>query len=133
MEEDLAHLKQKVAAGADWVITQLFFDNADYFAFVKKVRALGITVPIVPGIMPVTNYAQVRRFTELCAAKIPAEMTQTLETIQNDAEAVVRFGIDYAVRQCKSLIEGGAPGIHFYTLNRTHSTAEILVKLKKQL
>jgi methylenetetrahydrofolate reductase (NADPH) len=129
-ESDLARLKEKAAAGGDWIITQLFFDPADYFRFVKAARAAGITQPIVPGIMPVTGYAQLKRFTALCGARLPAELTARLEEIQEDAEAVVRFGIEYGARQCRALLDGGAPGIHFYTLNRTRSTTEILSHLR---
>lgn len=132
-EEDLRHLVEKVRAGGEWVVTQLFFDNADYFAFVKRARAAGVAVPIVPGIMPVTGYAQLKRFTAMCGARIPAEMTAILEPIQNDADTVVSAGIEWAVRQCRELLEKGAPGIHFYTLNKTRSTAEVLNALRKRL
>jgi methylenetetrahydrofolate reductase (NADPH) len=125
-EQDLRHLKLKVDAGADFLITQLFFDNADYFSFVKEARALGIAVPIMPGIMPVTNVAQIKRFTTLCGAKIPADFLRELEAAQEDKEAVARLGIAHAARQCRDLLAGGAPGVHFYTLNRSHSTREIL-------
>lgn len=130
-EEDLARLLDKVRAGAEWVITQLFFENRDYFSFVRRARAAGITVPIVPGIMPVTGFSQLKRFTALCGAKLPPEMLRQLEAIQADAEAVIRFGVDYATRQCRELLAGGAPGIHFYTLNHSRSTREILATLRK--
>lgn len=129
--EDLAHLASKVKAGGDWVITQLFFDNKHYFDFVRRARAAGITVPIVPGIMPVTGYAQLKRFTALCGAALPEELMTELEPVQHDAEAVVRIGIEHATRQCRGLLEGGAPGVHFYTLNRSRSTAAILANLRK--
>jgi methylenetetrahydrofolate reductase (NADPH) len=128
---DMAHLAAKVAAGGDWVITQLFFDNKDYFDFVRRARAAGIAAPIVPGIMPVTGYAQLQRFTALCGAALPADLTAALEPVKNDAEAVVRAGIEHATRQCLGLLEGGAPGIHFYTLNRSRSTAAILARLRQ--
>ena len=128
-EEDLRHLKAKVDAGGDWVITQLFFDNKDYFDFVARARAAGVSCPIVPGIMPVTSFAQTQRFTAMCGARLPAELTEGLTPIQEDKEAVVKFGIEYAVKQCRALLEGGAPGVHFYTLNRTRSTATILSRL----
>lgn len=131
LETDLAHLASKVKAGGDWVITQLFFDNKHYFDFVGRARAAGITVPIVPGIMPVTGYAQLKRFTALCGASLPEELVAELEPVQHDAEAVVRVGIEHAARQCRGLLEGGAPGIHFYTLNRSRSTAAILANLRK--
>lgn len=129
-DADLMNLKAKIDAGGDWVITQLFFDNARYFDFVKRARALGIDKPIVPGIMPVANAAQLQRFTQMCGASIPAEMARDLERIKDDKEAVVRYGIDYAAKQCRELLQGGAPGIHFYTLNRSRSTATVLERLR---
>ncbi|MDE2237134.1 MAG: methylenetetrahydrofolate reductase, partial [Elusimicrobia bacterium] len=113
-----------------WVITQLFFDNADYFRFVARARAAGISAPIVPGIMPVTGYAQLQRFTRVCGAGIPEELSRRLDAVQNDPEAVIACGIDWAARQCRELLRGGAPGVHFFTLNRTRSTAEILRRLR---
>lgn len=130
-EADLARLVEKVRAGGDWVITQLFFDNADYFDFARRARAAGISAPIVPGIMPVTGYAQLKRFTSMCGAKLPAAMVERLEAIQENPEAVVAYGIEYAVAQCRELLAAGAPGIHFYTLNRTRSTTEILAALRR--
>jgi len=130
-DDDLKHLKEKVAAGGDWIVTQLFFDNKDYFDFVKRCREAGITVPIVPGIMPVTNYKQLQRFTGMCGASIPAEMLATLESIHEDKDAVVRYGVEHALKQCRELLDLGAPGIHFYTLNKSHSTQEILTRLRK--
>ncbi|MBI5240314.1 MAG: methylenetetrahydrofolate reductase [NAD(P)H] [Elusimicrobia bacterium] len=129
-EADLRRLAEKVQAGAEWVVTQLFFDNRHYFDFAAAARRAGITVPIVPGIMPVTGYAQLQRFTTLCGASIPARMREDLERIHEDADAVARYGIEWAVRQCRELLDGGAPGIHFYTLNRSHSTTEILGALR---
>jgi len=130
-EEDLKRFAQKVEAGADWAVTQLFFDERDYFSFVRRARSAGVRVPIVPGIMPVTGYPQLKRFVALCGTRIPPEMDERLAAIQNDPQAVTSFGIDWAVRQCRALLEGGAPGIHFYTLNRSHSTAEILSRLRR--
>ncbi len=130
-EADLANLVGKVKAGGDWVITQLFFDNKDYFAFVERARKAGVTAPIVPGIMPVTGYGQLKRFTQLCGAKLPPAMVERLEAIHEDADAVVRFGIEWALRQSRELLDRGAPGVHFYTLNKTRSTAEILAGLRK--
>ncbi len=128
-ESDLRHLKAKVDAGGDWVITQLFFDNRSYFDFVGRARSAGIRCPIVPGIMPVTSFAQTKKFTAMCGARIPEEMLEALAPIQDDREAVVRYGIEYATRQCRQLLDGGAPGIHFYTLNKSHSTTVILSRL----
>jgi len=130
-EEDLLHLKEKVDAGGDWVITQLFFDNRDYFGFVERCRGVGIQVPIVPGIMPVTNYQQLQKFTMMCGARIPDDMRAALEPIAQDREAVIRYGIEYAFQQCRELLEKGAPGIHFYTLNKSRSTQEILRRLRQ--
>ncbi len=130
-EDDLARFAAKSGAGADWAITQLFFDNKDYFAFVARARAAGVAVPIVPGIMPVTGYAQLKRFTAMCGARIPQELEDRLSAVQNDAEAVIREGVEWAARQCRELLDGGAPGIHFYTLNRSRSTTEILARLRR--
>lgn len=130
-DEDLRHLAAKVRAGGEWIITQLFFDNRHYFEFVAAVRRLGITVPVIPGIMPVTGFSQLKRFTSLCGASIPQTMSAELERIHTDPEAVVRYGIEWAVRQCRELLGQGVPGIHFYTLNRSRSTAEILAELRK--
>lgn len=130
-ETDLKHLKEKVAAGGDWIITQLFFDNAFYFDFVKRARNLGITVPIVPGIMPITSFAQTKRFTTMCGASLPRKMIEDLAPIASDKEAVLRYGIDYATKQCRELLASGAPGIHFYTINKSRSTATILSRLRE--
>jgi methylenetetrahydrofolate reductase (NADPH) len=130
-EEDLRRFVEKMAAGADWAITQLFFEARDYFAFVARARAAGVARPIVPGIMPVTGYAQLKRFTALCGTTIPAELDERLAAVQSDADAVAAIGVEWATRQCRLLLEGGAPGIHFYTLNRSRSTAEILARLRR--
>lgn len=129
-DSDLAAFAAKVREGADWAMTQLFFDAKDYFAFVARARAAGVSLPIVPGIMPVTGYAQLKRFTALCGTRIPAEMETELARIQADPDAVVRYGIDWAVSQCRALLAGGAPGVHFYTLNKSRSTAEVLKRLR---
>jgi methylenetetrahydrofolate reductase (NADPH) len=129
-EQDLTHLKQKVDCGLDFVITQLFFQNADYFAFVERARARGVRVPIIPGIMPITNLSQIERFTAMCGARIPQELRARLEAIRNDEEAVRAVGIAHATAQCRQLLEGGAPGIHFYTLNQSTATRAILERLR---
>ncbi len=123
---DLARLKEKVDAGASFVITQLFFDEQDYFAFVQRARAAGITVPIVPGIMPITNLAQIKRFTAQCGAHLPARLTAQLEPVQSDPVALRRVGVQYTIGQCRRLLAGGATTLHFYTLNRSTATREIL-------
>ncbi|HUK57162.1 MAG TPA: methylenetetrahydrofolate reductase [NAD(P)H] [Nitrospiria bacterium] len=129
MEDDLRHLKEKAEAGADFITTQLFFDNADYFRFVEKVRALGIRQPVLPGLMPITNYGQLQKFAAMCGARIPAELAGALETRQSDPEHVIRYGIDWTHRQARDLLDRGAPGIHFYTLNKSRSTEMILSRL----
>ena len=131
LPRDIEHLRQKVAAGVDFIITQLFYDNADYFAFVERARGVGIAVPLVPGIMPIINVAQIERIARLCGARIPTELSEQLHAAQDDASAVQTIGIDYATRQCRDLLAGGAPGIHFYTLNQSPATAAILAELRR--
>jgi methylenetetrahydrofolate reductase (NADPH) len=124
-EHDLAMLVQKVRAGADFLITQLFFDNADYFRFVERARAAGITVPIVPGIMPVVSTASIRRMTALCGAGIPAELGQALDRAGDDDDRTLEIGVEWATAQCRELLRRGAPGLHFYTLNRSPATRRV--------
>ena len=120
----------KVTAAKIALGKQLFFDNRDYFRFVERARAIGITVPIVAGIMPITNLSQVKRFTALCGAAIPGALLQKLERSADDEEAVRAIGVDYATAQCRELLAGGVPGIHFYTLNRSLATRHILDRLR---
>jgi methylenetetrahydrofolate reductase (NADPH) len=129
-EDDLRYLKEKVDAGVDFLITQLFFDNVLYFDFVERARAIGIDVPIIPGIWPITNVAQIQKVTELCGATISAEMRDELEARRDEPEAALDFGVAYATLQCAELLHHGAPGIHFYTLNRSPATRAILGALK---
>ena len=128
-EADLRFLKEKVDAGADVVITQLFFENDDYFRYVENLEALGVTVPIVPGVMPILSANQITRITGLCGAKIPPRLQALLDEVAGDDEAAVRMGIDFATEQIASLIEHGVPGIHFYALNRSRSTTAVLDNL----
>jgi len=128
-ESDLKFVKEKVDAGAVAIITQLFFDNEDYYRFVVDLRKLGVKVPIVPGVLPILSAAQVRRFTALCGAKIPAALEAKLVKVENDDDAAVEMGIEYASRQCEGLIKFGAPGLHFYSLNKSHSVAAICKNL----
>jgi methylenetetrahydrofolate reductase (NADPH) len=127
---DLAYLRRKVDAGAEFLITQLFFDNTSYFTFVQRAREAGVMVPIVPGIMPITNVEQIERFTKLCGAVIPAGLQEALEMRRGNDQAVQDFGVAYATLQCAELLRKGAPGIHFYTLNRSTATASILRALR---
>ena len=130
LEEDLAHLKYKVEAGCEYLITQLFFDNQMYFDFVARARAIGIGVPILPGIMPITNVAQVERFTKMCGASIPEPLMDELRRLKDDHDAVLALGVAHATAQCLELLQRGAPGIHFYTLNKSPATRTILVALR---
>jgi methylenetetrahydrofolate reductase (NADPH) len=129
--EDMKWTKLKVDNGALFLITQLFFDNRDYFGFVERARAARIRVPIVPGIMPITNVAQVERFTKMCGAKIPSELLDRLRRVQDDPAAVMATGIEHAIKQCRGLLEGGAPGLHFYTLNKSFATRSILAAVRR--
>jgi methylenetetrahydrofolate reductase (NADPH) len=127
---DWRHLKEKVDAGADFILTQLFFDNADYFQFRDYLTLkLGVSVPIVPGIISILSAAQIRRFTALCGARIPPPLAAKLDALANDDEAAAEFGIEYATRQCADLLAAGAPGLHFYTLNKDRATTRILHNL----
>jgi methylenetetrahydrofolate reductase (NADPH) len=129
-EADLEHLGEKVRAGVDFLITQLFFDNAVYFEFIARARAAGIGVPIIPGIMPITRVGQVERMASMCGSSIPDGLRRELHARGEDPEAVLDFGVAYATLQCAELLAGGAPGIHFYTLNRSPATRAILSALK---
>lgn len=129
---DLEHLKAKVDAGVDFLITQLFFDNEDYFAFVERSRDAGIHCPIVAGIMPITNVGQIKRFTQMCGASIPESLLARLDEADGDPQAVRAIGVEHATSQCRTLLARGAPGIHFYTLNRSTATREILENLRAE-
>jgi methylenetetrahydrofolate reductase (NADPH) len=127
---DLSNTRLKVDAGADFLITQLFFENAHYFRFVERARAAGIAVPILPGIMPFTNVEQVERFTAMCGATIPPPLRAAMQVRREDAEGALQLGVAYASLQCADLLRRGAPGVHFYTLNRSPSTRAILAALR---
>jgi methylenetetrahydrofolate reductase (NADPH) len=126
---DWQRLKQKVDAGADFIITQLFFDNQDFFEFRDHVTALGIKIPLVPGLLPILSTSQIKKFTTLCGAKIPAPMMAKLEALGEDNASVKAYGIDYATQQCAELLRSGVEGLHFYTLNHSHSTTAVLRNL----
>ena len=128
-EADLAHLKRKVEAGADAVITQLFYDNRDFFAFRRRYEQAGIRVPLVPGILAIINFAQVQRITTLCGAKLPPALVAQLEDRRDDAEAELKIGVAHAIRQCRELLDAGVPGLHFYVLNKATAPARILEAL----
>ncbi len=127
---DLDHLKRKVDAGADAVFTQLFYDNANFFAFRERYLRAGIGVPLIPGIMPITEFARIKRITSMCGAIIPNELAARLEAVQEDKDAQFEIGVEHAIRQCRELIERGVPGIHFYALNKSQACERILEALK---
>ncbi len=129
-EDDIRYLKAKVDAGMQFLITQLFFDNAHYFDFVERARAAGVDVPIIPGVMPITSYEGVKRMTTLSAAELPAGLERELDLRKDDPEAIAELGVSYATLQCAELLAGGAPGIHFITLNRSPATRAILSSLR---
>jgi methylenetetrahydrofolate reductase (NADPH) len=130
LASDLAYLKTKVDAGARFLITQLFFDNTAYFDFVAAAREVGIDVPIIPGVIPITSFGQVARICALCDATIPADLEAAMEALGGDEEAEALLGVAYAARQCEELLAGGAPGIHFYALNRAPATRAVLAALQ---
>ena len=129
--DDLRWTKRKVELGAGFLITQLFFDNADYFGFVERCEEAGIAAPIVPGIMPITNVAQIERFTKMCGATIPEALHERLRDVAEDPGAVMATGVEHAITQCRELLERGAPGLHFYTLNKSYATRSILAALRQ--
>jgi methylenetetrahydrofolate reductase (NADPH) len=127
---DWQRLQHKVSMGASFVITQLFFDNADYFEFTRHLREkLGCPVTVIPGILPVLSASQVKKFTSLCGAKIPPAMLARLEQLSTDDEAATAYGIEYAAAQCRELLDHGVTGLHFYTLNKARSTVEVIRRL----
>lgn len=129
-EADLKYLKEKVDAGADVVITQLFFDNEDFYRYVDDLKKIGVRAPIVPGILPVQSAPQVRRFTAICGARIPPRLERLLAKVEEDDEGAARLGIDYATEQGEGLLSFGVPGIHFYSLNKSRSVKAIFENLR---
>jgi methylenetetrahydrofolate reductase (NADPH) len=129
---DVSHLVTKVAAGASFLVTQLFFENDRYFSFVARARAAGITVPIVPGIMPITNYEQICRFTSMCGATIPPRLRAELESCADDPKALVELGVAFTALQCSDLLARGAPGLHFYTLNKSPAVRAVVAALRAE-
>jgi methylenetetrahydrofolate reductase (NADPH) len=125
-EVDLENLKRKVDTGADAVITQLFYNNADFLRFRERCEAVGIRVPVVPGMLPVTNFSQIQRITSMCGAKLPTEFVRSLEAAGDDDQAQFDMGVQFATRQAQALVDAGVPGIHFYVLNRSEAAAEVL-------
>jgi len=132
LELNIQHLRAKVDAGLDVVITQLFYDNADYFAFVERARRVGVRVPLVQGIMPITNWPQIERITTLSGNQVPPPLRAALERVRDDEAAAAEVGVEWATRQCRDLLRGGAPGIHFYTLNKSPATRAIFENLRRE-
>ncbi len=133
LDVDVENLKKKTDAGADAVITQVFYDNSSFFNFMIKTEQAGIETPIIPGILPITNYSQIQRMTELCGSKIPAALSDRLEKHKNDPDAVKEMGIEFAVYQCQQLLDFGVKGFHFYTLNKAYAASEILESISVEL
>ncbi|MCH2383920.1 MAG: methylenetetrahydrofolate reductase [NAD(P)H] [Pedosphaera sp.] len=128
-ETDWRHLVGKINCGADFVITQMFFDNADYFRLADYLKGQGVAVPLFPGIIPVANAGQIKKFSAMCGAKLPESFSSRLDELGDDADAVREYGIEYATGQCRELLERGAPGLHFYTLNKSKAVLQILANL----
>jgi len=129
---DMEHLKRKLDNGSQFVVTQLFFDNEIFYWFRDTARKMGITAPIVAGIMPITNVAQIKRFIGMCGAKIPHKLLLQLEAVESDPTATAEIGVKYAIEQCNDLIRNGVDGLHFYTLNKSRATVEICKSLQLQ-
>jgi len=130
--KDWDYLEKKVHAGADFIVTQLFFNNADFFNFEKEMRKRGVVVPIIPGIMPITNFHQIVKFTQMCGATIPEVLLKDLESVQDNGGAVEEKGVEFATKQCEELILNGVKGIHFYTVNKSKATKKIIENLKEK-
>ena len=129
LDSDMEHTKLRVNQGSDFLVTQLFYDNKYYFDFVDRANKSGINVPIIPGVLPILSTGQVRRFTALCGARIPAALDQRLEKFSEDDDAVRDLGVEYATDQVRELWDAGVPGVHFYVLNRSYSVSQILINL----
>lgn len=129
-DSDAHFLKQKILAGADFVITQLFFDNSSYFSYVDRLRKIDVNCRIIPGILPITDYEALKRFCERCGAIIPPEVQAIFSPIADNSDKILEVGIDFTVKQCRDLLDAGAPGIHFYTLNKIHPINRILQTIR---
>ena len=133
LEEDIEHLKEKVEAGGEFAITQMFFRNEDFFRFKELLQKKGIDIPVIVGVMPITNFKQIKKFADLCGATIPLELARRLSEVQDNPEEVFKIGVDYAIRQCEELLDHGVDGFHFYTLNRAEATERIIEALKDKI
>ncbi len=131
IDEDIKHLKFKVDQGVDFLVTQMFFDNAFYFEFVEKCKEAGINIPIIPGIIPIVNFKQIKKFSEMCGASIPPALGELMEEHKDNPAKKYQIGVDYAIQQCNELIKNGAPGLHFYTLNKSRATVDIFESIER--
>jgi methylenetetrahydrofolate reductase (NADPH) len=131
-ESDLRYLKEKVDAGADVVVTQLFYDNDDYYRYVEDARAIGVEVPIVPGLMLIQSSAQCRRIATMCGSKIPTDLEARLAKVEDNSDAALQLGIDYTTEQCEALLAYGVPGFHFYSLNKARGVSSVFENLQLQ-
>ncbi len=131
MEEDIHHLKFKVEQGVDFLVTQMFFDNSYYFDFVEKLTTAGINVPIIPGIIPIVNFSQIKKFSDMCGATIPMTLADSMEQHKDDPKKKYQIGVDFAINQCNELLRNGAPGLHFYTLNKSRATIDIFESIDR--
>ncbi len=130
MEWEIRFFKEKVDAGADFSITQMFFENRYYYEFVELCDRAGIEIPIIPGIMPITNFRQIKKFASMCGATIPQSLIERMEPVEDRPEEVAKIGVEFAIGQCEELLKNGVPGLHFYTLNKSRATIEIYSAIK---
>ncbi|MEI7480829.1 MAG: methylenetetrahydrofolate reductase [NAD(P)H] [Elusimicrobiota bacterium] len=130
LDSDIRALKTKIEAGVEFIITQLFFENRFYFEFVEKARKTGVSVPIIPGLMPLTSYKQLNNFPNMFSVLLPLEVKQNIQKYADDKDSLLKFSVEYASRQAEDLLKNGAPGVHFYTLNRSKATKEILKNIR---
>ncbi len=133
LDTDIYYFKKKVEAGAEFAITQMFFDNRYFYNYIEKLQKEGIDIPVIPGIMPITNFKQIKKFADMCGATIPGELIQKLQAVADKPEEIEKIGIDYAIQQCEDLLKNGVKGLHFYTLNKSKATIEIYNHIKDLL
>ncbi|WP_029519955.1 methylenetetrahydrofolate reductase [NAD(P)H] [Persephonella sp. IF05-L8] len=133
LDTDIHYFKKKVEAGAEFAITQMFFDNRYFYNYIEKLQKEGIDIPVIPGIMPITNFKQIKKFADMCGATIPGELIQKLQAVADKPEEIEKIGIDYAIQQCEDLLKNGVKGLHFYTLNKSKATIEIYNRIKDLL
>ena len=133
LDTDIHYFKKKVEAGAEFAITQMFFDNRYFYNYIEKLQKEDIDIPVIPGIMPITNFKQIKKFADMCGATIPGELIQKLQAVADKPEEIEKIGIDYAIQQCEDLLKNGVKGLHFYTLNKSKATIEIYNHIKDLL